>query len=122
MTKKRIFWLVALATMAVGGAVAQQGGFRDAQGGFTGQAIVTSVEDAHRLRDDSPVVMRGRITGYLGNDRYLFTDNSGTITVKIKARNWGGLSVGENDMVEISGEVDRGRRGVEIEVKAVRKI
>jgi uncharacterized protein (TIGR00156 family) len=116
---------------------AQQGGFQGggAQGGngggsgFTGpSANPTTVAQALNLRDDTPVIMRGRITRSLGGEKYTFTDTTGSITVDIDRRVWGNLSVGENDMVEIRGEVDRefnrssGQTIVEIDVDSIRRL
>jgi len=46
----------------------------------------------------------------------------GEITIDIGPKEWCGLSVGESDRVEISGEVKRDRRQVSIKVHAIRKI
>ena len=100
-----------------------QGGSVDNQGGFGGpSANVTTVAQAMNLRDDTPVIMRGRIVRFLGNERYTFTDNTGSITVEIERRVWGALSVNENDLVEISGEIDREWNRVEVEVNRIRKL
>jgi uncharacterized protein (TIGR00156 family) len=91
--------------------------------GYTGPGLdPITVAEAKNLRDDSPVVLRGKIERFLGDERYLFSDGSATITVEIDNRLWSGLSVNQNDTVEISGEVDRDFRGIEIEVNAIRKV
>jgi uncharacterized protein (TIGR00156 family) len=91
--------------------------------GYTGPGLdpITVVE-AKNLRDDTPVVLRGKIERFLGDEKYLFSDTSGTITVEIDNRLWTGLSVSQNDTVEISGEVDKDFRGIEIEVSDIKKI
>jgi len=99
-----------------------QGGQGDTQGGFRGPSNVTTVAQALTLRDDTPVVMRGNIIRYLGNERYLFSDSTGTITVEIERKVWGSLSVDENDLVEISGEIDRDWNSIEVEVDRIRKL
>ena len=94
-----------------------------AQGGFQGpRADATTVAHALTLRDDSPVVLRGYVLRYLGNERYLFSDDTGTITVEIERRAWGSLTIDENDLVEITGEIDRDRNRVEVEVDTIRKL
>jgi uncharacterized protein (TIGR00156 family) len=91
--------------------------------GYTGPGLdPITVAEAKSLRDDSPVVLRGKIERSLGDEKYLFSDGSGTITVEIDNRVWNGLSVNQNDTVEISGEVDKDFRGVEIEVSDIKKI
>ncbi|MDR2433686.1 MAG: NirD/YgiW/YdeI family stress tolerance protein [Treponema sp.] len=91
--------------------------------GYTGPGLdPVTVAEAKNLRDDSPVVLRGKIERFLGDEKYLFSDDSGTITVEIDNRLWTGLSVNQNDTVEISGEVDKDFRGIEIEVNAIKKL
>ena len=94
----------------------QQGGFRGPRAG------VISVAEALTLRDDAPVILRGYILRYLGNERYIFSDSTGSITVEIERRVWGNLSIDENDLVEISGEIDRDRNRIEVEVVSIRRI
>jgi len=75
------------------------------------------------LPNDAPVLLQGKILKSLGNEKYLFSDNSETITIEIDDKLWGELSVGENDTVEISGEVDKERFSkVEIEVNGIKKV
>ncbi|MDR1256540.1 MAG: NirD/YgiW/YdeI family stress tolerance protein [Spirochaetaceae bacterium] len=91
--------------------------------GYTGPGLESiTVAEAKNLRDSSPVVLRGKIERSLGDEKYLFSDDSGTITVEIDDRLWVGLSVNQNDTVEISGEVDKDFRSIEIEVSAIKKL
>jgi uncharacterized protein (TIGR00156 family) len=91
--------------------------------GYTGPGLESiTVAEAKNLRDDSPVVLTGKIERFLGDEKYLFSDDSGTITVEIDNRLWAGLSINQNDTVEISGEVDKDFRGIEIEVSAIKKV
>jgi uncharacterized protein (TIGR00156 family) len=100
----------------VGGQKARQG----AGGGFRGETVVTSVAAADGLRDDAPIVMRGYIKNSLGDEKYTFSDGTGTITVEIDHRAWRGLNVTSGDFVEISGEVDRDTFYSEIDVDYIR--
>ena len=116
MKRKGLFFAVGLLVLVVFAVNAQQGGYRGPN------VEVTSVEDAKKLRDDSPVLLRGHIERYLGNEKYLFSDSTGIITIEIEHSVWGTLSVDENDLLEISGEIDRDFRGVEVEVDSIKKI
>ena len=131
MKKKSLFLVVILLVLVVLAANAQQGGgfsgpggtgSGDQVGGFTGPRQVVTVEQALGFRDDTPVILQGRIVRALGGEKYLFEDDTGTIIVEIDRKDWRGLTVGPNDRVEISGEVDRDRRGVEIDVDRIRKL
>lgn len=68
------------------------------------------------------MVLQGKIVKAVGAKKYLFSDASGEIIIEIEKKVWRGLSVSENDTVEIAGEVERKASGVEIEVKTIRKI
>ena len=91
-------------------------------GGFTGENQVVTIQQVQRFRDDTPVILQGRIIRALGNEKYLFDDDTGTIIVEIDRDRWRGLTVGPNDRVEISGEVDRNRQRVEIDVSRIRRL
>lgn len=78
-------------------------------GGFTGPEAKNSyvtAEQAKNMSDDTYVTLRGTIKENLGNEKYTFSDASGTIVVEIDNDDWNGLSVKPTDMVEIKGEVD----------------
>jgi len=116
MKKTVIFFLILLLFVNFMALYAQSGG-------FTGPGLtVLKINDAVNLRDDTPVVLHGKIIRYLGDEKYLFADDSGTIIVDINKRIWGNISVNENDLIEIYGEVDRGFRSVEIEVDRIKKL
>ena len=91
-------------------------------GGFTGpsQAAI-SVAEAKKLGDDAPVVLKGRIEKNLGGEKYVFTDDSGSVTVEIDNEDWNGVNVSEKDTVELRGEVDKDLMNFEIDVDSVMK-
>jgi uncharacterized protein (TIGR00156 family) len=62
------------------------------------------VEAAKDLRNDYPVILRGKIERFLGDEKYLFTDETGSVIVEIDDRLWRGFSADQNDTVEITGE------------------
>lgn len=121
---RKFFVFLAIMSMAAGLALNAQEGY---QGPGTGTAqgaalVPVTVEAAKTLRDDSLVILRGKIESSLGRERYVFSDVSGSITIKIDRILWTGLSVNQNDTVEIVGELDKERTRVEVDVKILRKI
>jgi uncharacterized protein (TIGR00156 family) len=85
---ERKIFMCFLILLAVAGLTA------GAQEGYSGPGLdPLTVEEAKNLRDDSPVLLRGNITRFLGDEKYLFSDDSGTITIEIENRLWKGLSV-----------------------------
>ena len=116
MKKTRLFLMIGLFALVVLSANAGQGGFRGPSIG------AITVAEALNLRDDTPVILRGYIIHFLGNKRYLFSDATGTITVEIERRAWGSLLIDENDLVEISGEIDRDMNSVKVEVDSIRRL
>ncbi|MDR0706828.1 MAG: NirD/YgiW/YdeI family stress tolerance protein [Treponema sp.] len=99
------------------------GSFVNAQEGFRGPGPdVVTVDAAKGLRDGYPVILKGKIERFLGDEKYLFTDETGSIIVEIDDILWRGLSVDQNDMVEITGEIDKGFRRTEIEASGIKKM
>jgi uncharacterized protein (TIGR00156 family) len=114
MKVKQLFFLMVLLVLSGSMVYAQ---------GYTGPGLdPVTVAEAKNLRDDSPVLLRGKIERFLGDEKYVFSDDSGTITIEVDDRLWASLSVSQDDIVEISGEVDKNFRGVEIEVNSIKKI
>ena len=116
MKKRRLILMMGLLAFVTLSVCAQHGGFTGPSAG------AITVAEALNLRDDTPVILRGRILRFLGNERYLFSDDTGTITVEIERRVWGSLVISENDLVEISGEIDRDRNRIEVEVDRIRRL
>lgn len=105
-----------LALCAFGAvANAQSGGFT----GPDGRELV-SVAEAATLPDDTDVRLAGYIVESLGDEKYRFQDDSGSIIVEIDDDDWDGLEVSPGDRVEIAGEVEQEKRGAEIDVDTVR--
>jgi uncharacterized protein (TIGR00156 family) len=116
MKMKHLFCLLGLLTLAGLTVSAQQGGYKGPG------AVTTTVAEARNLRDNTPVILQGKIERFLGDEKYLFSDDSGSIIVEIDHRVWGNLAIDQNDVVEIDGEIDRDFRGNEVEVRTIKKI
>ncbi len=71
------------------------------------------------MADDAFVIIQGNITQGLGDEKYVFTDGKDTITVEIDDEDWKGLNVGPDDVVVITGEVDKSWNNVEIDVDEI---
>jgi uncharacterized protein (TIGR00156 family) len=113
---KRFFWFCAVITAVAGTGLG-------AQEGYSGPgAEAVTVAAAKELRDDTPVILRGKIERFLGDERYLFSDETGSVVVEIDDRLWRGISADQNDTVEITGTVDRDFRKVEIEADRIKKL
>ena len=115
--------IALVLTLGVSNALAKgpDGGYTHG-GGYTGPGpALSTVEQAKNMRDDSHVTLRGHIVQHLGGERYVFKDNTGTINVEIDNKRWQGQTVGPNDLVEISGELDKEWRELEIDVKKIVK-
>jgi uncharacterized protein (TIGR00156 family) len=116
MKKKGLFLGFCLLTLAVFFANAQQSGYRGPG------AVAITVDEAKNLRDDTPVILQGKIERFLGDEKYLFSDDTGNIVIEIDDRIWGNLSIDQNDPVEITGEIDRGFWQLEVDVRTIKKL
>ena len=94
-----------------------------AQGGFTGPSVSKkiTVKEALELKDDSSVILEGKIKVSLGDEKYQFSDGTADIVIEIDNEDWRGLSVNENDTVEIKGEVDKEFLNTKIDVDTITK-
>jgi len=114
MKKISLFAMLAIVPMC--GAMAAQNKNMN-----NNQPTYWSVTEVMTLPDNSPVVMRGRITKNIGEQMYLFEDSSGNIVMEIDEEDWNGNTVRVNDIVTIYGKVDKGDNSVEIDVESVEK-
>lgn len=90
-------------------------------GGFVGETVQTivTVKDAQSMPDDTVLVLRGNIIKSLGDEKYTFQDETGTIVVEIDNDDWNGQTVAPTDTVTLYGEVDSGLFKTEIDVDRI---
>ena len=101
------------------GEKANKGGFSD---GTNASAAITPVEKALKMRDDTHAVLRGNIVKQIKHEKYLFKDATGEIVVEIDDDDWGGVTVGPQDTVELIGEIDKDINKIEFDVDIVKKV
>ncbi|MBR4423111.1 MAG: YgiW/YdeI family stress tolerance OB fold protein [Mailhella sp.] len=111
----RILTALALVLLLASPAFAdfQGGAPAPAQGGFQGpgaSGAASTVAEAKKARDDSWAVLTGHIVSRAGGDHehYIFRDKSGEIIVDIDDKYFSGRTVTPQNLVRISGEVDKG--------------
>lgn len=115
---KKFMTLTSLALVfgLSGNALAQQ-----PRGGFQGPGLpVMTVAEALKVSDDTPVKLAGKIEKSLGNEKYLFKDATGTITIEIDDDDWKGVTATLDSELIIEGEVDKEMfKDTEIDVDVV---
>lgn len=88
--------------------------------GYTGPSSVPLMTVKQLLdtgKDDQHARLQGRIVSHDGDDKYTFADDTGRITVEIKAKRFpAGQTVSAEQRVELFGEFDKGFRKTEFEV------
>ena len=94
---------------------------RNSDGGFVDVNVIT-VEEAKNMNDDAYVILQGYITDRNGDEKYVFQDKTGSITVEIDDDDWDGVDVSPADLVEIQGKIDKGWTAVEIDVDTISKV
>ena len=85
-----------------------------------GDSPISTVAEALKMKDDTPVVLQGRITQHLHKDKYQFTDKTGNITVEIDHKAWNGTDVRASDTVELYGEIDKDWYSTEVDVHSLK--
>ena len=84
------------------------------------KASISTVAEAHKMRDDTPVVLEGKITARLKKNEYQFTDGTGSITVEIDKKDWNGIDVRPTDTIQIRGEIDKDWLDTTVDVHSVK--
>ncbi|MBQ8659984.1 MAG: YgiW/YdeI family stress tolerance OB fold protein [Alphaproteobacteria bacterium] len=125
--KYKLCFLFMAASFFAGSQVAiskkHMGGFKETREPELEAFEIISVEQAKNAKDDTFVVLQGYVDKSLGDERYLFRDETGTIQIEIEDKKFRGLTVYPDDFVQISGEVDKGLFSTtEIEVKNISKL
>ncbi|MBR3582773.1 MAG: NirD/YgiW/YdeI family stress tolerance protein [Kiritimatiellae bacterium] len=109
--KKTMMALFAAVAVVATAQAQTGGGFANPNpGGFAGPGPGNSaltVRDALKQRDDSWVVLQGRIVASLGDEKYTFQDATGSVMVEIDDDEWRGITVTPETNLEISGELDK---------------
>lgn len=113
--------ILAVSALALTFALASQANAQNLGGGFQGPAIASAtVAEALKMNDDTPVVLTGKIEKNMGNEKYQFNDNTGTIVVEIDDEDWKGQVVKPENTVEIRGEIDKEMLGTpEVDVDVI---
>lgn len=73
----------------------------------TDDAKKMTVDFAKKMHDGASVSLRGNLISHKGEDRYVFRDKSGEINVVIPAAVFDGREVQPDQMINISGSLDK---------------
>lgn len=123
--KKALSALTMVLMLGISGAAMADCNCKDcykrAGGYMAGENQISTVKDAMNMSDDSMVTLKGQIAKQVKKDKYLFKDNTGTITVEIDKDVWKGQTVSPKDTVEITGDIDRDDDRVRVDVKRLLK-
>lgn len=87
-----------------------------------GAALKKTVEEALKLKHNTLVAVEGNIIKRISDDKYIFKDSTGMITVEIDDDVWAGQVVGANDKIEIQGELEKKKNLIIIDVDYVKKL
>lgn len=89
----------------------------NAEAQYSGETQVHTISEIMEMPDDTHIIAEGYITRRLGDEEYLFTDDSGEIRVEIDDDLWRGREVDGETKLRIFGEFDKKwLRSSEIEV------
>lgn len=95
----------------------------NSKGGFVSdKETIVTVKQVNEMRDDVPVIMKGKITQRKGSEKFLFEDSTGSITVEIDDDDWRGQTITPTDSVKLYGDVDRGIFSTEVDVDYIEKL
>ncbi|ABV89422.1 NirD/YgiW/YdeI family stress tolerance protein [Shewanella pealeana] len=83
---------------------------------------VNTAADAANAKDDTPVELTGYLVQSLGDENYLFRDESGDIKVEIDNRLMRDIEITGESKVKLVGQVDDEWQGIEIEIDSLRLV
>lgn len=87
-------------------------------GGYVAsQSDITTVKAVQDLSDDAMVTLQGQIEKRVKKNKYQFKDQTGTMMVKIGKKVWQGQVVNADDTVQITGEIDKDKDGITLDVE-----
>lgn len=86
------------------------------------ESHVATAADAAKAKDDTPVELTGYLVQSLGDERYIFRDQSGDVEVEIDNALWREIKVTSGTKVTLMGEVDDAWNGIEIEIDSIRLV
>lgn len=109
---KKLLLIALLSVSSVANADFDDGGRKG--GGFVDgkhPGAVSTVQQALKARDDTPVTLTGHIVSRASNDddEFIFRDATGDIRIEVEDHAWNGQNISPNDKVTIQGEVDHNR-------------
>ena len=83
------------------------------------ETLVNNAKDASHAKDEAPVELTGYLVKNLGDEHYLFRDNTGDVEVEIDNALWRNIEVSSENKVILRGEVDDDWQGIEIEIDSL---
>lgn len=118
--QRLIITMVLIVFISLPGPALAQ--YSETRGGYVGPVETTAALDAKEMRDDAPVILKGRIESYLGDGKYIFSDASGSLILEIDDDfDWAGQTVGPEDVVIVYGEIERDFKEFKVEANKITK-
>lgn len=106
MTSKKLATALFAATLSLGLLTVSSTASAQFVGPVQGAQTTVSSVLAHPV-DDQYVTLNGKITSAVSDDKYMFTDNTGTIKVEIDHEIFAGRQITPNMSVQIWGKIDK---------------
>ena len=85
-------------------------------------ATRVSVAQARQKFAETPVIVRGNITQYVGSDQYVFEDATSSILVSISDDKWHEQDVTSKCLVELHGKLQKSPTVIKISVAKIIKV
>ncbi|GHB11096.1 YgiW/YdeI family stress tolerance OB fold protein [Shewanella indica] len=111
---QKLAYLLVLSSLCSGAALAAYSG-----PGVENRVITAS--QVEQAKDDTLVELTGYLVKSLGDETYLFRDDSGEVKVEIDHKLWRNINadVKESTLVKLTGEVDKEWNGNEVEIESI---
>lgn len=77
---------------------------------------IANISDQKNWKDDQIITVQGKITQTMHDDKYQFTDATGSITIEIDDEHHALINQNRDAKLKITGEVDLSNQSIEIDV------
>lgn len=91
----------------------------DSFGQFAAGGQVVTIQEVKEMPDESLVMLEGYIVKNLGDEHYIFRDDTGKIEIEIDDDVWGGQKVDPETKIRIQGEFDKDFTSKTIDVQRI---
>lgn len=119
MNKILFFGLIAAAFLGVYSAGMAQND--NTNSSDNEQLTITTINQIGNFAEGETVTLQGNLTQDLGNNMYIFTDDTGNINAIIEAGDWNGTTFNPDTLILVTGQIDKNGDITQLDVTEIQE-